>query len=296
MDELSVGGFESSDDIEYDDDYDYEEDEDVAPPRSAPAPTSAPAPPTRRTTRSPTTTTTTTPPPPPSTSAPPSASGGGGALAAIPGFAELAANFPGGPEKLQEILNDPQVLDFITNNPDVVQAVLGSNPDPGAIEALLTLAAPPAEGQEQGIFGPELFDSKCPDRFHGKKIINPFFSANDLNVDGFSSADIEYDDDYADYENEEEEEISDDDSDYGEYGDFEEDSDVRQGRGRTDFPNFKPRDSNKPETEASSYGSNNKDGDDIKTTTTVRTVEKPIIRGKYKYRLVVKNRARNYVN
>ena len=112
---------------------------------------SSPAPPRSTTPRSTTTTQRTTTPAPKSA-----------ALEAIPGFAELAEAFPGGPAKLQEVLNDPQVLDFITSNPDIVQSVLGDGPpSPEKLQALLTLAAPPPEGVQQGVFGPDIFAGNC---------------------------------------------------------------------------------------------------------------------------------------
>ena len=68
------------------------------------------------------------------------------AVEAIPGIAELAANFPGGPKALQKVLNNPTTLDFITNNPDIVQKFIKDGfPSPDKLQALLSLAAPPPE-------------------------------------------------------------------------------------------------------------------------------------------------------
>ena len=78
-------------------------------------------------------------------------------VGAIPGIAELAETFPGGPEELQKVLNDPQVLDFITNNPDIVQKIVKEGLDPDKLQTLLALAGPPPKGAEQGIFGPNIF-------------------------------------------------------------------------------------------------------------------------------------------
>ncbi len=138
-------------------------------------------------------------------------------LDGIPGFAELAANFPGGPAKLQEILNDPQVLNFIQNNPDIVQSVIGTGPpDPQRLEALLALAAPPPPGVKQGIFGPDIFADE------------------EFDVQGFG--DYEYDD-YEDYEDYEEDKEDDEYADYGNFeGDnngLEQDQAERQGRSQT---------------------------------------------------------------
>ena len=84
-----------------------------------------------------------------------------GGLSSIPGFAELAQSFPGGPAELQRVLNQPQVLDFISKNPDVIKKFLGDGlPSPDKLQALLALAAPPQEGVEQGIFGPDPFAGK----------------------------------------------------------------------------------------------------------------------------------------
>ena len=76
---------------------------------------------------------------------------------AIPGIAELAKNFPGGPEELQKVLNNPQVLDFISKNPDIVQKISKEGLSPDKLETLLSLAAPPPAGASQGIFGPNIF-------------------------------------------------------------------------------------------------------------------------------------------
>ena len=78
-------------------------------------------------------------------------------VGAIPGIAELAETFPGGPKELQKVLNDPQVLDFITNNPDIVQKIVKEGLDPDKLQTLLALAGPPPKGAEQGIFGPNIF-------------------------------------------------------------------------------------------------------------------------------------------
>ena len=82
-------------------------------------------------------------------------------ISGIPGFAELAANFPGGPEELNRVLNQPQVLDFIINNPDVIQKFTSEGlPSADKLQALLAIAAPTPEGAEQGIFGPDIFAGK----------------------------------------------------------------------------------------------------------------------------------------
>ena len=74
-------------------------------------------------------------------------------VSGIPGFAELAKQFPGGPSELQKVLNDPQVLEFIRNNPDIVRKIVREKPSPDKLQALLALAAPPPEGAEVGVFG-----------------------------------------------------------------------------------------------------------------------------------------------
>merc|ERR1712228_103050 len=141
-----------------------------------------------------------------------------GGLSAIPGFAELAQSFPGGPAELQRVLNQPQVLDFISNNPDVIKKFLGDGlPSPDKLQALLALAAPPQEGVEQGIFGPDPFADE------------------EFDAQGFG--DYEYDD-YEDYED---------------YGNFVEDNDIdetseRKGRSSSDLEKGKNETISHPST------------------------------------------------
>ena len=133
-----------------------------------------------------------------------------------------------------DLLENPQIQQFIKNNPDIVKQI-ASNPEglpsPDKLEALLSLAAPPPEGVEQGLFGPDVF------------------AGEEFDVQGFG--DYEYDEEY-DYDEDEDTLTI---EDYPEYGDFEgttNELDERKGKslekpGQSNILKFKYRLVTQPE-------------------------------------------------
>ena len=99
-----------------------------------------------------------------------------------------------------DLLENPQVKEFIENNPEIIKQIAAEGlPSPDKLQALLSLAAPPPEGVEQGLFGPDVF------------------AGEEFDVQGFG--DYEYDEEY-DYGDDDDGEVS-TIEDYPEYGDFE---------------------------------------------------------------------------
>ena len=125
------------------------------------------------------------------------------------------AGFPSLPDGIPtDLLENPTVQEFIKNNPEIVAQIASEGlPSPDKLEALLSLAAPPPEGVEQGLFGPDIF------------------AGEEFDVQGFG--DYEYDDEYYDYDediNEIEKQPPSTVDDYPEYGNFEGENNEVDGR------------------------------------------------------------------
>ena len=138
-----------------------------------------------------------------------------------------------------DLLENPQIKEFIKNNPEIIKKIAAEGlPSPDKLEALLSLAAPPPEGVEQGLFGPDVF------------------AGEEFDVQGFG--DYEYDEEY-DYGDDDDDEAP-TIEDYPEYGDFEGNAnEVRVGRSRQDLNSqatllkFKYRLVSKPKIPKKSY-------------------------------------------